>query len=147
MAMRTSPATPDSARSGYSGTPLVRKLGIAAGHRVFAAAAPDGFVRWLEPLPEDVQFVRRADRNVDVAIVFAQRRADLRKRLSALRSALRPDAALWTCWPKQSAKTTSDISENAIREDALPLGFVDVKVCAIDDTWSGLKFVLRKELR
>lgn len=136
-----------SANAGYSGTPLAKKLGIGAGSRVLVIGGPAEFRDWLEPLPEGVEFVARAGSRVDVAVVFALQRADLRKRLADLRSALRADASTWTCWPKRAAKIATDISEDAIRADALPLGFVDVKVCAISEIWSGLKLVVRKELR
>ena len=134
-------------RSGYSGTPLARKLGIKPGHRVHVHGAPDDYARLLAPLPEGVVFARRAGADVDVAHVFAPAREDLAKRLASLRKALRADAALWVSWPKRASKVATTITEDTIRELALPLGYVDIKVCAVDAVWSGLKLVVRKELR
>ena len=145
MALKSPPAAP--ARAGYSGTPLAGKLGVKPASCVFAAGAPEEFRRWLEPLPDGVRFVRQPDRATDLAIVFALRRSDLHKEVARLRTALRPDAAVWTCWPKRASKVATDITEDTIRADALPLGFVDIKVCAVSDVWSGLKLVVRKELR
>jgi hypothetical protein len=136
------PVTP-----GYSGTPLAKKLGIADGSRVLPIAAPDDYVDMLEPLPNDVRFEKRSGPGVDLAHVFADRRSELHKHLVALRAKLRADAAIWVSWPKKAAKVTTDITEETIREVALPLGFVDIKVCAVSQVWSGLKLVVRKELR
>jgi len=133
--------------TGYSGTPLAKKLGIADGSHVLPIAAPDDYVHMLAPLPNDVHFERRSGPAIDLAHVFADRRSDLRKHLVALRAKLRADATIWVSWPKKAAKVTTDITEDTIREVALPLGFVDIKVCAVSEVWSGLKLVVRKELR
>jgi hypothetical protein len=138
-------ATPISA--GYSGTPLARKLGIAAGSCVVALEAPAGYREWLAPLPEGVRFVQDVSAQVDVVHLFVDRRAVLKARLEALRGRIAPAATLWVSWPKKAAKVPTDITEDTIRELALPLGFVDVKVCAVSEVWSGLKLVIRKELR
>lgn len=135
------------ASAGYSGTPLARKLGIAAGSRVYPVDAPADYRQLLAPLPADVTFATRVSGDVDLAHLFVTKRAELGKQLAALRRKLRPDAALWISWPKKAAKQPTDITEDVIRELALPLGFVDIKVCAVDATWSGLKLVVRKELR
>jgi hypothetical protein len=135
------------APSGYSGTPLARKLGIKEAHRVFLAGAPDAYRDLLAPLPPSVQFVNRPDATVDVAHVFVTRREDLARQLESMRRTLRPDAALWISWPKKSAKVPTTVTEDTVRELALPIGFVDIKVCAVDEVWSGLKLVVRKELR
>ena len=132
---------------GYSGTPLARKLGIGAGARVVAVHAPDGYPAWLAPLPEDVRFEQRVSAATDVVHVFVDRRAELESRLRALREAIGPDAAVWVSWPKKASKVPTDVTEDTIRALALPLGFVDVKVCAVSDVWSGLKLVIRKALR
>jgi hypothetical protein len=132
---------------GYSGTPLARKLGIAAGSRVLAVHPPDGYRDWLEPLPEGVHFEARVSAAVDVVHVFSDRRADLKKQLDGLRSRIAPAAAVWVSWPKKASRVPTDITEDTIRELALPIGFVDVKVCAVSEVWSGLKLVIRKELR
>ena len=133
--------------AGYSGTPLARKLGIVAGSRVVALRAPDGYRDWLAPLPEGVRFERAASATTDVVHVFADRRADLQSLLDNLRDRIAPAAAVWVSWPKKSSKVPTDITEDTIREIALPLGLVDIKVCAVSEVWSGLKLVIRKELR
>lgn len=135
------------AATGYSGTPLARKLGIAAGGHLLPIAAPDNYADLLEPLPEDVRFEEQSGPAIDLAHVFATRRNELQRHLVALRGKLRADAAVWVSWPKKAAKVSTDITEDTIREIALPLGFVDIKVCAVTDVWSGLKLVVRKELR
>ena len=135
------------ATAGYSGTPLVRKLGIVAGSRVFVARAPAGYRDWLAPLPEGVRFESRVCAEVDVVHVFADRRVALKAQLDSLRGCIGPAAAVWVSWPKKAAKLPTDITEDTIRELALPIGFVDVKVCAVSAVWSGLKLVIRKELR
>ena len=133
--------------AAYSGTPLATKLGIKDCHKVHVRGAPDGYRTLLEPLPPSVEFTTKLDRSVDVVHLFATRRAALAKALGTFRDKLGPQAIIWVSWPKKSAKVPTDIGENAIRDLALPLGFVDVKVCAVDDTWSGLKLVVRKALR
>lgn len=135
------------ATAGYSGTPLARKLGIKASSRVLLRGAPDGLADLLEPLPAGVVFEGQAGPYVDVAHIFVTRREDLNEQLSALRRQLKPEAALWVSWPKKSAKVPTTVTEDTIREVALPLGFVDIKVCAVSEVWSGLKLVVRKELR
>lgn len=135
------------ASSGYSGTPLPKKLGIKDGVRVALIGVPSDYRGLLVPLPAGVRFVRAADDEVDLAHLFVRKRADLAARLAALRTALRDDAVLWVSWPKKASGVATDIAEDVIRELCLPLGFVDVKVCAVDAIWSGLKLVVRKELR
>ena len=132
---------------GYSGTPLARKLGLHDGSTLHLHGAPDGYEGWLEPLPAGLAVVPKADAKTDVAHAFVTQREELAALLPKLRKALRPDAALWISWPKKSSKVPSTVTEDTIRELALPLGFVDVKVCAVSDVWSGLKLVVRKELR
>jgi len=133
--------------SGYSGTPLAKKLGIGAGARLFLHDAPANYRELVAPLPAGVQLSPRIDRAVDLLHVFATRQAELRRVLNEALPALRPDAAIWVSWPKQAAKRATDITEDAIRGLALPLGLVDIKVCAVDAVWSGLKLVVRKALR
>jgi hypothetical protein len=133
--------------AGYSGTPLAKKLGIGAGARVLLLDAPEDLAQWLAPLPEGVEFVAAANRSVDLAHVFVKSRVRLARCLAEMRKRLRADAALWISWPKKASGVTTDVSEDGIRELALPLGFVDVKVCAVSAIWSGLKLVVRKELR
>ena len=133
--------------AGYSGTPLARKLGIGERHRIFTVDAPTRYRDLLEPLPASVEFASKLDRAIDVVHVFASDRAVLARTLPALRKELAPLTTVWVSWPKKAAKIATDITEDTIRDLALPLGFVDVKVCAIDETWSGLKLVVRKALR
>ncbi len=132
---------------GYSGTPLAKKLGIAAGTAVLTIGAPADYRDWLAPLPDDVVFARAASAKTDVAHVFVTKRAELEKHLKALRAKLRPDAAVWVSWPKKTSKVPTDVTEDVIRAVCLPMGWVDIKVCAVTDVWSGLKLVVRKELR
>lgn len=133
--------------SGYSGTPLAKKLGIHAHARVFVRAAPDDYRELLAPLPEGVQSVRRIDARTDLIHLFATRAAALARSLTGARRAMRMDAVIWVSWPKKASGVDSDLSEDRVRALALPLGLVDVKVCAVDETWSGLKLVLRKSER
>lgn len=132
---------------GYSGTPLAKKLGITAGSRVTAWHAPSEYLRWLEPLPAGVVFEPQVSPATDIVHVFADRKAALEADLERLRGAIKPNGVVWVSWPKKAAKVATDITEDTIRALALPLGFVDVKVCAVSEVWSGLKLVIRKELR
>jgi hypothetical protein len=132
---------------GCSGTPLAKKLGIGAGCQVLLLEPPAGYRALLEPLPADVGFAVRASSRIDLVQVFVTRREDLARRLVALRTALRPEAAVWVSWPKKASGVPSTVTEDVVREIALPLGFVDTKVCAVDDVWSGLKLVVRRALR
>jgi hypothetical protein len=133
--------------AGYSGTPLAKKLGIAEGSNVVAKNPPSGYAELLAPLPPRVAFQPSVSKDTDVVHVFCDRRAVLAAELERLRKRIRADAAVWVSWPKKASKIPTDITEDTIRVVALPLGFVDVKVCAIDATWSGLKLVIRKDLR
>ncbi|EDY19418.1 conserved hypothetical protein [Chthoniobacter flavus Ellin428] len=132
---------------GYSNTPLVKKLGLKESHRVLLIAAPEDYVSLLEPLPAGVTFVKKADATVDVVQVFVTRKEELAKRLGILRHKLNPEASLWISWPKKASGVPTSVSDGVIRELALPLGWVDIKVCAVTEVWSGLKLVVRKELR
>jgi hypothetical protein len=127
--------------AGYSGTPLVTKLGIKPDTRIQFFDPPDDFGETLGSPPDGLRHVTRGA--LDFAIVFVRRRIDLEKRFPLVRDRLEPNGTLWVGWPKKSARTTTDLTENVVREIGLDAGLVDVKVCAIDDTWSGLKFVRR----
>lgn len=133
--------------AGYSGTPLVKKLGIKAGSEVLLVGAPEGYLKLLEPLPDAVHFVSRLSECTDIVHIFSARKAELETALNTFRTNMKPTAMLWVSWPKKSAKVPTDITEDTVREVALPMGFVDIKVCAVDDIWSGLKLVVRKALR
>jgi hypothetical protein len=128
--------------AGYSGTPLVKKLGIKEGHRVLLRNAPAN-------LPPDLtEFSKARPRNgLDVVVLFAMSAAEFRTHFAALTKTIRPDGAIWVAWPKKSSGVKTDLTEDTIRNHALQTPLVDVKVCAIDETWSGLKLVIRKERR
>jgi hypothetical protein len=133
--------------AGYSETPLAKKLGIKEGFRVFLVAAPAQYRALLAPLPAQVRFTSTANSSTNLVHAFATERGALARLLPTLRKKLSHEAAIWVSWPKKSSKVPTDITEDTIREVALPLGFVDVKVCAVTEVWSGLKLVVRKELR
>jgi len=133
--------------AGYSGTPLVRKLGLKEGMRVHYVASPGNFDELVGELPGDVRVLARPAPELDLVVLFVRARAELERRLPGLHAKLRQDGMLWVAWPKRASKLPTDMTEDVVREVALPRGLVDVKVCAIDDTWSGLKLVIRRELR
>lgn len=133
---------------GYSGTPLWKKLGYKAGLTAFVHQAPANYVARLD-LPRDVPvtWAPKFKAGLPFVHLFVTSFAELSTRLGQCRPKIAPDGAVWVSWPKKSSGVPSDITEDRIRAAALPLGFVDIKVCAVDDTWSGLKLVIRKELR
>jgi hypothetical protein len=133
--------------AGYSGTPLVKKLGIKPGHRISTVNAPTEFDKELGSLPESATYVGASAKNVDVIVCFAKSRAIYQKQLPALANRIKDDGMIWIGWPKKTSGVATDMSENLVRDSALELGLVDIKVCAIDETWSGLKLVIRKENR
>lgn len=133
--------------AGYSGTPLAKKLGITERSRVVTKHAPDDYARLLKPIPPGAVLEKRISQRTDIVHVFSDRKSSLKAELAALRKSIRSDAAVWVSWPKKASKVQTDITEDTVRELALPLGFVDVKVCAVSEVWSGLKLVVRKELR
>lgn len=136
-----------SAAAGYSGTPLAKKLGIKAGHKLLLVNPPADYTTLLAPLPEPVFFVQRLAADVNLAQLFCVERSELAQRLVKAREVLAADAVVWVSWPKKAAKVPTDITEDVVRELALPLGFVDVKVCAVDAVWSGLKLMVRRSER
>lgn len=133
--------------SGYSGTPLAKKLSLRDGQRVWFSGMPESVADEIDEYALDLTFVADPAQGIDAAHVFVSARADLEAGLIALRHHIAPDGQVWVSWPKSAAKVPTDITEETIREVALPLGYVDTKVCAVDETWSGLKLVIRKELR
>jgi hypothetical protein len=133
--------------AGYSGTPLAQKLGIAEGCTVVARHAPTDYQQLVAPVPPGVTFGSRVSKSTDLVHVFTTKKAMLEAELTALRAAIKPTGAVWVSWPKKASKIPTDITEDTIRDVCLPLGFVDVKVCAVSTIWSGLKLVIRKELR
>jgi hypothetical protein len=135
------PVTP---QAGHSASPLTRKLGITPDARVAVLAAPAGFAERLQGVPPPRTRLRG---HLDVIVQFAASRAQLERRLEPLLAALAPRAALWIAWPKRSSGVTTDLDDRVVRETVLATGLVDNRVCAIDETWSGLRFVRRREGR
>ena len=132
---------------GYSSTPLVNKLGIKEGCRLAAVGAPEDYRALLHPAPAGIRLMQRAGQTTDLVHHFSVNRAELARALKRYRQVLPPAATVWISWPKKASRVETDITEDVVRALALPLGFVDVKVCAVTDVWSGLKLVVRKELR
>lgn len=133
--------------AGYSSTPLATKLGIAAGSRVALWHPPADLKERLDPVPPDVTFLSLRAKHLDVIVLFSRTRAELEDHLLPAAYRMNPDGALWVAWPKRSSGVASDLTEDVVRLLALPRGLVDNKVAAIDDTWSGLRLVVRKEHR
>ncbi len=131
--------------AGYSGTPLHKKLGIKPGDVVALIGAPEGWS--IDPLPDGVVLRSRAAGALDVIVAFFDDRIELERRLPSLLRAVPDDGSLWIAWPRRAAGHVSDITDNALRVLVLPTGLVDTKVAALDDNWSGLRFVWRRELR
>ncbi len=133
--------------AGYSGTPLIKKLGIKPAQRMVILNAPENYLVELGDLPPDTQINSQLGANLDMIHYFAKSEADLMRDFPDLKAALALDGMLWISWIKKSAKIPTDLDGNIVREIGLDQGLVDVKVCAINDIWSGLKFVYRKEDR
>jgi hypothetical protein len=132
---------------GYSGTPLPKKLGISPGTRVVTINAPAHYRRLLGELPADVSFTTQLRPDARFIHLFSGERRVLLRELKSCRSKIADDGSIWVSWPKRSSGVESDITEDTIRSVALPLGLVDTKVCAVDETWSGLKLMVRRENR
>ena len=137
----------NSTSTGYSGTPLTKKLGIQPDSHVCARHAPENYLDLLADLPAAVVFDKKPMPATDIVHLFTDKKAVLVKELLTCKASLRSDATIWVSWPKKASKVPTDITEDTIREVALPMGYVDIKVCAVSDIWSGLKLVVRKELR
>ncbi len=133
--------------AGYSGTPLAKKLGFKDGYRVRIKNAPADYLDLVSPRPENVQISKNIRRDIDIFHFFTRSSSELVSQLSKLMSAIQQNGMIWISWPKKSSGVSSSVTEDTIRALALPLGLVDVKVCAVDEIWSGLKLVIRKELR
>ena len=133
--------------SGYSGTPLAKKLGVTDDQRTWRHHMPDAVAEEIARSGVSPALLASPRSGLEMAHVFVTRRSELSRLLARLRKHLAPDGTIWVSWPKKSAKVATDFTEDTIREVALPLGFVDVKVCAVDETWSGLKLVIRKSER
>ena len=132
---------------GYSGKPLAIKLGLRDGQRVWFDKMPDSVAEEIGDYALDLIPVADPAQGIDAAHIFVTARAALEQRLNQLRHQITPSGQVWVSWPKQAVKVPTDITEDTIREVALPMGYVDTKVCAVDEVWSGLKLVIRKELR
>ena len=133
--------------AGYSGTPLAKKLNLRDGQRVWFEAMPESVIDEIDEYALELIPVTDPAQGMDAAHLFVAERAVLEARLAALRDQVSADGQIWVSWPKQAAKVATDITEDTVREVALPLGLVDTKVCAVDEVWSALKLVIRKELR
>jgi hypothetical protein len=133
--------------AGYSGTPLPSKLGIKPDARFGVRHAPDSFDATLGDLPEGAMWLDQIAPGLDVVLGFYTERSELLHDWPQLTAAVAPNGTVWVCWPKKSSRRQTDITEDVLRDVLLPTGWVDNKVCAVDDTWSGLRFALRRELR
>jgi hypothetical protein len=132
---------------GYSGKSLLQKLGFKSPLTLVAIGAPAEYASWMGEVPSGIRIVSRPPKDIEAAHVFVTKRESLKRELTSLRKGLRQSGFVWVSWPKKSSKVPTDITEDVIREVALPLGFVDIKVCAVSDVWSGLKLVIRKDQR
>ena len=133
--------------AGYSGTPLAKKLGIQEGSKLHLVQAPKEYLKLIAPAPTGVKVVNRMSGDIDIVHVFSTQKSQLLQAFSTCLDKLKPNGVIWVSWPKKASKVATDITEDTIREIALPLGLVDIKVCAIDEVWSGLKLVIRTENR
>ena len=135
------------ATAGYSGTPLPKKIGLKEGGTMVLVNAPQGIEAWLVPMPDGAKLTKKLAAANDLVVLFCKDKAALRKSLPDVSAKLHADGALWISWPKKASKLFIDLTEDGIREIVLPTGLVDVKVCAVNDDWSGLKLMVRKERR
>ena len=133
--------------AGYSGTPLVKKLGIKENFRIYVRNTPDNYLDLIEPLPQNVTLTKRIFGEIDMVHFFTKSKRELISEIPKQLGKIKQNGAIWISWPKKSSKVPTDITEDVIREVILPLGLVDTKVCAVDEIWSGLKLVIRKEHR
>lgn len=138
---------PPASPTGYSGTPLAKKLSLRDGQRVWFHQMPDSVAEEIGEYALDLFVLAAPQPGMDSAHLFVTERAQLAEWLDMLRHTIAPDGQIWVSWPKQASRVPTDVTEDTIRELALPLGLVDTKVCAVDETWSGLKLVIRKDLR
>lgn len=133
--------------AGYSGTPLAKKPGFKDGGRVRISNAPDNYLDLVSPRPDEVQISKSIPKDIDIWHFFTKSVIELKQELPRQIKAMRQDGMIWVSWPKNASKVATDLTEDVIRDVTLPLGLVDIKVCAVDDTWSGLKLVVRQEFR
>ena len=148
MGSRGASSSPSPATTaGYSGTPLAKKLTLAPGTRIWFHAMPDSVRAAIDPAAIGLIEIDAPEQDLDGAHLFVTDRAELERLIGKLRRLLRPAGRIWGSWPKKASKVPTDVTEDVIRDVALPTGLVDIKVCAVDATWSGLKLVIRRELR
>jgi hypothetical protein len=133
--------------AGYSGKPVVQKLGVKPGFRIFVTGLPVAYCEIVGDLPDDVTVAKAAKAPLDMVHLFATEAKGLAAKLRSYRAAIEPDGMIWVSWPKKASGVATDLSDMVVRDTALPLGLVDIKVCAVDETWSGLKFVIPKAQR
>ena len=133
--------------AGYSGTPLYKKLGLKPGMRLVLLNPPDGYLALLGPDAPEINVHDKIFEGCEAIHLFTRNRAELERCLSMARGAMARDGMIWVSWPKKASKIPSEVTEDVVREVCLPMGLVDVKVCAVDAVWSGLKLMVRKELR
>ena len=133
--------------AGYSGTPLAKKLGIKPGTILHSINAPADYAALLAPLPDNVTLAEKDVNELDLVHLFTKTRPELARLIDRYKTRIKQNGAIWVSWPKKASGISSEITEHTVREIALPQGLVDIKVCAVDDTWSGLKLVIRKENR
>jgi hypothetical protein len=133
--------------AGYSATPLVKKLGIKKGFKVYVRNPPKNYMELIKPVPETTLIIKRLTSELDMIHFFTRKKSELIKNINIQMKKIKQSGMIWILWPKKASKVPTDITEDTIREIILPIGLVDVKVCAIDDIWSGLKLVIRKENR
>lgn len=133
--------------AGYSGTPLAKKLGIKEGMIVVTVEAPDNYLALLDPLPDGVSVADKPRSSADILHLFTNTRDGLFRGLADAKGLIKQNGSIWVSWYKKAAKLPTEITEDTVREAAFPLGLVDVKVCAVDEKWSGLKLVIRRENR
>jgi hypothetical protein len=133
--------------AGYSGKSLTQKLGIKPGFCIFVSGAPKTYDALVGGLPGGAKIVTRPKAPLDMVHLFVTKAAGLKDKLQGFREAIAPDGMIWVSWPKKSSGVATDLSDVVVRDTGLPLGLVDIKVCAIDETWSGLKFVIPKDQR
>ncbi len=133
--------------TGYSGTPLAKKLGLKEGMSLVLIDAPENYVELINPLPEGVEVLDSPQKEADILHLFTNSRDGLFRGLADARGLIKQNGAIWVSWYKKAAKLATEITEDTIREACFPLGLVDVKVCAVDEKWSGLKLVIRRENR
>ena len=132
---------------GYSGTPLAKKLGIKPEMVVRVVNAPEDYAALVAPLPNGVVISAKAAKELDLVHIFSKSRSELLESLMTYQKRIKQNGTIWVSWPKKASGIASEVDENTVRDIALPLGLVDIKVCAVDQTWSGLKLVIRKENR